>query len=111
VVTFKADFLARSYVEDTSLTWPLLVDDTRETYRNYGMFSASFWDIWGPKTWSAYLRYIVKGEKLIKSEEDIYQRGGNVLIGPSGIVHLHHIGVGPADRPTVEALLNNIGSI
>jgi len=61
VVTFGSDFLARSYGEDTSLSWPLLVDDSRETYRAYGMLSASFWDIWGPKTWWAYLKEIMKG--------------------------------------------------
>ena len=111
VVTFETDFLARSYVEDTSLPWPLLVDDTRETYGNYDMLSASFWDIWGPKTWWAYLKEIGKGKKLIKSEGDIFQRGGDVLIGPGGTVHLHHIGAGPADRPAVEALLNKIDSV
>jgi hypothetical protein len=111
VVTFEAGFLARRYVEDTSLTWPLLVDDTRETYRNYGMLSASFWDVFGPKTWWAYLKEIAKGKKLKKSEGDIFQRGGNVLIDPGGTVHLHHIGVGPGDRPAVEALLKKIDSV
>ncbi|MBW6503249.1 redoxin domain-containing protein [bacterium] len=108
VVTFENDFLARVYVEETSLHWPLLVDDTRETYRAYGMLSASFWEIWGPKTWWAYLKEILKGEKLRKSEGDISQRGGDVLIDPEGIVALHHIGVGPADRPPVERLLQAI---
>ena len=83
VVTFEKDFFARSYVAETALTWPLLVDDTRETYRNYGMLSASFWDIWGPKKWWAF-----------------YQRGGDVLIDLNGIVSLHHVGAGPdASRP------------
>jgi len=108
VVTFENDLLARSYVAETSLTWPLLVDDTRETYRNYGMFSASFRDVWGPKTWWAYIRGLIKGEKLRRSEGDIYQRGGDVLIDPNGIVSLHHVGVGPADRPAIETILNNI---
>jgi hypothetical protein len=108
VVTFENDFLARAYVEDTSLTWPLLVDDTRETYRAYGMLSASFWDIWGPKTWWAYLKEILKGGKLRKSEGDLSQRGGDVLIDPDGIVALHHIGAGPSDRPTVGSLLQRI---
>lgn len=111
VVTFEAGFLAREYVEETALTWPLLVDDTRETYRNYGMLSASFWDVWGPKTWWAYLKEVGKGKKLRKSEGDIFQRGGDVLIDPGGTVHLHHIGVGPGDRPTVDTLLNKIRSI
>jgi len=47
VVTFGSDFLARSSVEDTSLSWPLPADDSRETYRAYGMGSASFLDISG----------------------------------------------------------------
>ena len=111
LVTFEARFLARRYVEDAALTWPLLVDETRETYGNYGMRSASFWDVFGLKTWGAYLKEIVKGKKLRKSEGDIFQRGGDVLIDPGGTVHLHHIGVGPGDRPTVEALLNKIQSI
>lgn len=111
LVTFEGGFLARRYVEDAALTWPLLVDDTRETYRNYGMLSASFWDVWGPKTWWAYLKEIVKGKKVIKSGGDIFQRGGDVLIDPGGTVRLHHVGVGPADRPTVEALLNRIRSM
>lgn len=110
VVTFESDFLARGYVEETSLTWPLLVDDTRETYRAYGMLTASFWDILGPKTWWAYLKEILKGQKMKKSEGDISQRGGDVLIDPNGIVSLHHIGVGPADRPTVESILERIPS-
>jgi hypothetical protein len=108
VVTFEHGFLARRYVEDTSLAWPLLVDDTRETYRAYGMLSASFWDIWGPGTWWAYLKEILKGQRLKKSEGDISQRGGDVLIDPSGIVALHHVGAGPADRPPVASILEQI---
>jgi peroxiredoxin len=108
VITFESGYFARRYVEETSLTWPLLVDDNRETYRNYGLLSASFWDIWGPRTWWVYFREIVKGGKIRKSEGDIFQRGGDVLVDPKGIVRLHHIGRGPADRPTVEMILKTI---
>jgi hypothetical protein len=108
VVTFESDFLARRYVEETSLKWPLLVDDTREAYRSYGMLTASFRDIWGPETWWAYLKEMLKGAKLRKPEGDISQRGGDVLIDPAGIVSLHHVGAGPADRPPVAGLLRRI---
>jgi len=108
IVTFESNFLARRYVEETSLTWPVLVDETREMYRKYGMLTASFWDIWGPKTWWVYLKEISKGAKLRRSEGDISRRGGDVLIDPSGIVSLHHIGAGPADRPPIERLLQRI---
>jgi len=108
VVTFESDFLARTYVEESSLTWPLLVDDTRETYRGYGMLHASFWDLWGPKSWWAYAKELMRGAKLRKPGGDISQRGGDVLIDPAGIVSLHHVGAGPADRPPVAGLLRRI---
>ena len=30
VVTFESNLLSRSYVEETSLTWQLIIDETRE---------------------------------------------------------------------------------
>ena len=110
VVTFENDFFARQYVEETRLTWPLLIDAGRDVYRGYGMLAASFWDVWGPKSWWVYLRALTKGEALHKSAGDIYQRGGDVLIDPAGIVRLHHVGSGPADRPAVESILRTIAS-
>lgn len=108
VVTFEDNLPTRKYVEETSLEWPLIIDESRELYRSYGMFSASFWDIWGPKTWLAYLKEIIRGQRLKKSEADIMQRGGNVLIDPDGVIRMHHVGKGPADRPSVETILNTI---
>jgi len=108
VITFESGYFARRCIEETSLPWPLLIDDKRETYRNYGLISASFWDVWGPKTWWLYVKEILKGGKFSKSEGDIFQRGGDVLIDPKGIVRVHHIGKGPADRPTVEIILKQI---
>lgn len=105
VVTFEAGLLARAYVEDTGLTWPLLVDEDRGLYRAFDMLEASAWDVWGPRTWWAYLRALAAGQRLHASEGDVNQRGGDVLIDPSGIVRLCHVGPGPADRPEVSALL------
>lgn len=109
VVTFENDFFAHQYVVETGLDWPLLIDAEREVYRGYGMLAASRWDIWGPATWLAYLRELAKGRLPKKpSSDDIYQRGGDVLIDPQGVVRLHHVGAGPADRPAVTALLDVI---
>lgn len=108
VVTFEENFLSRSYVEETSLSWPLIIDESRDLYRGYGMLAASFWDIWGPKTWLVYLKEIMKGQKLKKSDSDVMQRGGDVLIDPEGKVQLHHVGDGPADRPEVSVILKTI---
>lgn len=110
VVTFEAGFLARAYAEDTGLNWPLLIDETREIYSAYGMLNASFWEVWGVRTWWAYLKEISRGRFPKKSEGDVNQRGGNVLIDPAGIVRMHHIGRGPADRPPVESILARVGT-
>jgi hypothetical protein len=110
VVTFEAGFLARRYVEETKLPWPLLVDENRELYRAYEMLFAGFWDIWGPKTWWAYLKEIVHGRLPKKSTGDISQRGGDVLIDPAGIVRFHHVGQGPSDRPSPDAILRIVRS-
>ena len=110
VVTFENDFFARLYVAETGLDWPLLIDANRELYRGYGMLKASFWDVWGPKSWIAYLRALIGGESLHSSEGDIFQRGGDVLIDPNGTVRLHHVGVGPADRPSVADILRLVNA-
>ena len=107
-MTFENDFFARNYAEDTFLEWPILVDESRGAYKSYGMLTASRRDVWGLKTWWAYLKELSRGAKLGKSEGDIYQRGGDVLITPDGTVALHHIGLGPADRPTVENILARV---
>ena len=105
VVTFEAGFLARAYIEDTGLAWPLLIDATREVYKAYDMLEATFWDLWGPATWWAYLKEVTRGHLPKKSEADISQRGGDVLIDPKGIIRFHHVGQGPADRPSARSIL------
>lgn len=108
VVTFEAGPVALGYAEETALPWPLLVDRDRSLYRGYGMLAASRGDVWNLRTARAYLAALLRGERLARSEGDPYQRGGDVLVDPEGIVRLHHVGAGPADRPPVEEILSRI---
>jgi peroxiredoxin len=105
VVTFENDYFARQYAGETGLEWPVLIDEGREAYRHYDMLAASFLDLWGPASWLVYIKELLKGQKLHKATSDIHQRGGDVLIDPQGVVRLHHVGHGPADRPAVGAIL------
>jgi hypothetical protein len=54
------------------------------------------------------MKLLLRGRKVRRPSGDVYQLGGDVLIDPSGIVRLHHVGSGPADRPTVHSLLQAV---
>lgn len=105
IVTFEAALLARAYIDETKVQWPVLIDETRQVYRGYGMLSGTFLNVWGPRTWWAYLTELAAGRLPKWSRADPLQLGGDVLIDPMGIVRFHHVGTGPADRPSVATLL------
>ena len=113
VVTFQSGLLVDAYIRETELRWPILIDKSLELYQAYGMERGRWQDIWGPATWWTYLKLLVRGRRLQRvsadgSSADVNQLGGDVLIDPSGIVQLHHVGKGPADRPSVDSLLDVI---
>lgn len=105
VVTFESTPFVRAYVEDMKITWPILIDSDRALYHAYGMHHARLWDLWGPSTWWAYAKELARGKLPGRPHADTTQLGGDVLIDPSGLVRFHHVGVGPADRPSITALL------
>jgi len=105
VVTFETTPFVRAYLADTNVPWPVLIDGDRTLYRGYGMYRGRLRDIWGGRTWLAYLKEFARGRMPKYAGADTRQLGGDVLIDPSGIVRFHHVGTGPADRPSVAALL------
>jgi hypothetical protein len=107
-LTFEALWLARAYVEETGMTWPLLIDESRQLYEAYGMFKGRVWDLFGPAAVGAYLKLMSQGKMPRRPTGDVTQLGGDVLIDPNSIVRYHHVGSGPADRPSVSALLAEV---
>ncbi len=105
VVTFEGREAAREYLEETGMPWPLLVDTERWLYRAYNMHAARLRHLWGFATMRAYGREALRGRFPRIPRADTAQQGGNVLIDPAGVVRLHHVGRGPADRPTVASVL------
>ena len=105
VVTFEGRDEAREYLDETGLIWPILVDTDRGLYRAYDMHAARLRHLWGFATMRAYGREALRGRFPRVPRADTAQQGGNVLIDPAGVVRLHHVGSGPADRPTVAAVL------
>ena len=105
VITFEGPDEAREYLDETGLSWPLLVDAERELFRAYGMRKARLRHLWGLATMRAYGREALGGRFPRLPRADTAQQGGNVLVDPAGIVRFHHVGRGPADRPLVDSIL------
>ena len=105
VVTFEAEQAVRDYVDETDLAWPVLVDDERRLYHAYGMERATLRHLWGPTTWSAYLKEAFRGHLPRWPVADTSQQGGDVLVDPTGRIRFTHVGDGPGDRPSVAKIL------
>ena len=106
MVTFESVQAAGAYETESDANWPIMIDERRYLYSHYQMERANFWDLWGPATWLAYARQLLKGNFPKKIMGDIHQRGGDVLIDGQGQIRLHHVGTGPADRPQVESIID-----
>ena len=105
VVTFEADAMAKAYVKDTNLEWPLLIDSDRSLYRSYQMERANLWSIYTPSSVWHYVKLLFQGHRLRRPGSDTLQLGGDVLIDPNGIVRYHYTSVSPHDRPSPESIL------
>lgn len=105
VVTFESPPIARAYVAETGLPWPIVVDADRSLYRAYRMEAARWRDLIGPRVIWLYLKLILRGGRVRMPTGDTHQLGGDVIVDPQGIVRLHHVANGPAGRPQIETLL------
>lgn len=106
MVTFQAGRFVEAYVRETALDWPILVDDTLRLYGAYRMGRGNWWNLAGPPALWAYAKLVLHGRRPRMLGGDVTQLGGDVLIDPDGMVRLHHVGRGPADRPSTNSILD-----
>ena len=105
IVTFETPPEVRSYLAEMKFSWSVFIDHDRMLYRGYGMDRGRLRDIWGGRTWIAYMKEFARGRLPKYSGGDTLQLGGDVLIDPTGIVRFHHVGSGPGDRPSVGVIV------
>ncbi len=85
---------------------PLLADEGRIVYRQYGMRIGTLRDIYSLDTIKKYAELIRGGRKMqLKTDEDTRQLGGDIVIGADGRVLLAVCSKNQADRPPVGALV------
>lgn len=107
-VSFQSREDGVKYLKDTKLHWPVILDEKKELYTYFGMGEGTFWEIWGYRTWLAYFREFLRGRLPKKSSGDINQQGGDIILDPDNTVRYVHVGRGPADRPDINTLLQQI---
>lgn len=81
--------MAAAFKEEANLPFTLLVDHTKETYRQLQVKRGSLLDVAGPSVWLRSVKGILRGQQK-KPEQDPFQLGATAVIEPGGeIRHLH----------------------
>lgn len=107
VVSFAAPPALRAYEEGFGLEGSrLLSDPDRRSYAAFGFDRGSVARVWlDPRVWLRYAELLARGRRPAPPEEDTLQLGGDVLVDPAGRVRWIHRSTGPADRPSIAAVL------
>ncbi len=108
VVSFAEVSILKRYANDLRLQFPLLSDPERTAYKAYGLLKGSVWSIFGPKTFWQYVRLMSRGRRFRGIQADPLQLGGDFVIDGEGIVRFAYRSEDPADRPSVERLLEAV---
>lgn len=111
VITFgRGDRLA-DYRRHLDITFSVLRDEHRDTYRAYGLSRGSLRAIYRPATIKKYLQLLRSGRKLRRPTEDTRQLGGDFVVGPDGLLRFAFRPVAPDDRPSASAIVAALAPI
>lgn len=111
VISFAEPDALKDYEQRMRLPYPVAADPLREAYAAYGLRRGPTWRIWSPRVLWQYTKLLTKGRKLQRprKNEDLSQLGGNFIIDSHSRLLYAHLSKSPADRPTVNTLLKELG--
>ena len=106
LISFEPLERLRLYRVDEEFGWPVVSDESRAVYAQYGLERASFTRVWlSPRTVWYYLKAVAAGKRLRPPVSDTRQLGGDFLIDPAGRIAFAFRSSQPADRPPVSQIL------
>jgi peroxiredoxin len=108
LVTFTVPRNLAGFRRQLGLRYPVLADETRATYRAFGLGRAPWWRVWAPRTIRTYARLIRAGRRLHRPTQDTRQLGGDFVVDPRGRVAYVHRSARPDDRPPVPELIDAV---
>lgn len=109
LVSFAGAERAEAFRQELGLSMPCLLDNDRALYQAYGLARGSAWQIFHPRVFARYLTLIARHRPLRRPVDDPYQLGGDVVIGKDGRILWIYRSRTPADRPSVDRLLQYLG--
>lgn len=104
-LSFGQAWQAKRWLQETSVSYPLLLDPERRIYKAYGL-KRSITKAWHPRMFLYYFRLLWKGRKLRPVQGDPYQLGGDFVVDSQGIIRYAHPSDDPLDRPDIVTVLN-----
>ncbi len=109
VVTFSQPDFLRAFEEQMGLPFRIYADPDRAVYRAFGFERGSFARVWlDPRVLLRYAQLLRRGRRLQRSDQDMLQLGGDVVIDRRGRLAWIHRSEGPEDRPTVETVASAV---
>ena len=94
--------------------WPFVVlaDPDRSAYQAFGLKRLSWFRVFSPATIRLYFELLWKGRKARSyGKDDYYQGGGDFILDRDGKVLFSYPSDDPADRPSVNRILEVIEGI
>ena len=96
---------ARMFREESGITFPLLIDESRQAYRAAELKSANLLHLLRSENASARKRARAAGHHQHKLGQNPFQLGGSFVFGPGNVDRFAHISQTFADNATIAALL------
>ncbi len=104
VVTFGSSPLAQAWLDETGVSFPVLLDEDRAVYRAYGL-ERSWRRSWNLRTAWRYVQLMRAGRRWRGVQGDSTQLGGDFIVDAEGVVRLAYRSHDPTDRPSLSVLM------
>jgi len=105
IISFESPDALRRFHWFRDLPFLVVSDQPRRLYNSFGLHSRALHQLFDRETIRSYIRGLWHGRLPARPHADTHQLGGDVVLNPAGeVVFVHRSGT-PADRPSVETLL------
>lgn len=97
--------MAAHFRRHQDISFPLLVDHTKQTYRALEMKKGNLWDVVGPQNWMRYAKGILSGHGVDTPKQDPLQMGGVIVVDTDGAVRYEFRAEASRDNPPIDDVL------